>query len=132
MTGFTLGRGFFTASTANIEDALQRGVDCGQSKTANTCKRLLNARAALWTFVRIPGVAPTNNLAERSIRHNVIWRKISLGTQSARGSLYTQRVMTVVGSCKLQGRNVLEFMTQAMNAHFGKNPTPSLVPAGVG
>lgn len=117
---------------ANIEQALQRGVDCGQSKTANTCKRLLNARAALWTFVRTPGVAPTNNLAERSIRHYVIWRKISLGTQSARGSLYAQRVMTVVGSCKLQGRNVLEFMTQAMNSHFGKNPTPSLVPAGVG
>ena len=118
--------------SANIEQALQRGVDCGESKTANTCKRLLNARAGLWTFVRTPGVMPTNNLAERSIRHYVIWRKISLGTQSARGSLYTQRVMTIVGSCKLQGRNVLEFMTQAMNAHFGKNTTPSLVPAGVG
>ncbi len=120
------------AMTASMEQTLQRGVDTGQSKTANTCRRLLKARAALWTFVHTPGVEPTNNIAERTIRHYVIWRKISLGTQSVRGSLYAERVMTVVGSCKLQGRSVLAFMTQAMKAHFGLNPTPSLIPIGVG
>jgi hypothetical protein len=118
--------------TTNMEQTLQRGVDSGQSKTANTCKRLLKSRAALWTFVSTPGVEPTNNIAERTIRHYVIWRKISLGTQSVRGSLYAERVMTVVGSCKLQGRSVLAFMTQAMQAHFGINTTPSLIPLGVG
>ena len=79
-----------------------------------------------------PGVEPTNNIAERTIRHYVIGRKISLGTQSVRGSLYAERVMTVVGSCKLQGRSVLAFMAHAMQAHFGINTTPSLVPLGVG
>ncbi len=49
---------------------------------------------------------PTNNHAERHLRRFVIWRKISFGTQSARGSRYVERIMTVVGSCKLQGRNV--------------------------
>ena len=121
-----------SAITPSMEQTLQRGIDSGQSKTAKTCKRLLKSRCALWTFVHTPGVEPTNNIAERSIRHYVIWRKISLGTQSVRGSLYAERVMTVVGSCKLQGRSVLAFMTQAMQAHFGINTTPSLVPLGVG
>jgi hypothetical protein len=40
--------------------------------------------------------------------------------------------MTFMGSCKLQGRNVLEFTTRTMNANLSKNPTPALVPAGVG
>ena len=116
----------------NLENVLQQGVDCGESKTASTCKRLLKVRASLWVFVGVPGIEPTNNIAERTLRHYVLWRKLSLGTQSERGSLYAQRVMTVVGSCKLQGRNVLEFMTQALNAHFGKNTAPSLVPARAG
>jgi transposase len=37
--------------------------------------------------------------------------------------------MTVAGSCKLQGRNVLDFLAQAIHAHRGHGTTPSLVPA---
>lgn len=114
---------------ANTEAALRRGTACGNSKTANTCKRLLKDKAALWTFIHTPGVEPTNNLAERTIRSYVIWRKTSFGTQSKRGSLYMERMMTTVGSCKLQGRNILEFVTQAVHAYSGTRITPSLVPA---
>lgn len=117
---------------AGIESALQQGIDCGESKTANTCKRILKMKTALWTFVHQEGVEPTNNLAERTIRTFVIWRKTSFGTQSKRGSLYMQRMMTVVGSCKLQGRNVLEFVTDAVRAHVGNATTPSLLHARVG
>ena len=113
---------------AQVEAALHRGSRCGEAKTANTCDRLLRDKRALWTFVDTPGIEPTNNLAERTIRSYVIWRKISFGTQSKRGSLYMERVMTVVGSCKLQGRNILHFMTQAMCAHAGIGSVPSLVP----
>lgn len=77
-------------------------------------------------------VEPTNNLAERTIRTYVIWRKTSFGTQSKRGSLYMERMMTVVGSCKLQGRNVLEFVTDALYARLGHAVTPSLLPACAG
>jgi transposase len=41
---------------------------------------LLARERALWTFVRVDGVAPTNNAAERSLRHAVLWRKSSFGT----------------------------------------------------
>jgi transposase len=119
--------GCMVFTQAGLEAALRRGVVCGNSKTANTCKRLLKDKAALWTFVRTPGVEPTNNLAERTIRSYVIWRKTSFGTQSKRGSLYMERMMTTVGSCKLQGRNILEFVTQAVRAHAGNGFAPSLV-----
>ncbi len=114
---------------ARMEAALQQGINCGESKTANTCKRILKVKTALWTFVHTQDVEPTNNLAERTIRTYVIWRKTSFGTQSKRGSLYMERMMTVVGSCKLQGRNVLEFVTDALYARLGHAVTPSLLPA---
>jgi transposase len=112
---------------AQIEKALRRGSACGQARTARTCRHILKVRQALWTFVHTPGVEPTNNLAERTLRSYVIWRKICFGAQSRRGSLYMERMMTVVGSCKLQGRNILDFVTQAVLAHHGSGATPSLI-----
>ncbi len=129
----TLSREKFQRYMAHIqvrvETALQRGVLHGDAKTANTCKGILKFKTALWTFVYTPGVEPTNNLAERTIRSYVIWRKTSFGTQSKRGSVYMERIMTTVGSCKLQGRNVLEFLTHAVRAQIGNGNKPSLLPA---
>lgn len=112
-----------------IETLLREGTICRHAKTARTCRHILNLHTALWTFIDTPGVEPTNNHAERTLRGFVIWRKISCGTQSDRGSRYVERIMTVVGSCKLQGRNLLDFLTQAIQAHWGHGSAPSLVPA---
>ena len=132
----TLSRGMFVCHMAFvqncIENTLRRGSACSDAKTANTCRQILAIKNALWTFAQTPGVEPTNNLAERCLRGYVIWRKISFGTQSRRGSLYVERMMTVVGSCKLQGRNILEFVTQAVHAYWGAGIAPSLVPAAAG
>jgi hypothetical protein len=49
-------------------------------------KRLYRYEGELFTFIRVPEVVATNNLAERSIRPFVIARKISGGTRSAAGS----------------------------------------------
>lgn len=132
----TLGREQFQRRMARlqvqVEATLQRAVLQGDAQTANTCKRILKFKTALWTFVDTPGVEPTNNLAERTIRSYVIWRKTSFGTQSKRGSVYMERMMTAVGSCKLQGRNILEFLTLAIRAHGANAKTPSLIPASAG
>ena len=112
-----------------IETLLREGAQCRHAETARTCRNILQMRAALWTFLEMPGVEPTNNHAERTLRRFVIWRKTSFGTQSARGSRYIERIMTVTASCKLQGRNVLDFLTQAIAAHWGHGTPPSLVPA---
>lgn len=112
-----------------IEKLLQEGADCRHAETARTCRHILKLRHALWTFLGTAGVEPTNNHAERTLRSFVIWRKISFGTQSARGSRYVERIMTVAGSCRLQGRNLIDFLTQSIAAHCGKGVMPSLVPS---
>ena len=60
---------------------------------------------ALFTFIDVEGVEPTNNFAERSLRSYVIWRKISFGTQSENGNRFVERMSTVSLSCQLQNRN---------------------------
>jgi hypothetical protein len=74
------------------------------------------------------GIEPTNNLAERLIRTIAIWRKTSFGTQSKFGSLYMERIMTVVATCKLQGRNTLDYLTCAVKSYIEKSAFPSLLP----
>jgi transposase len=98
------------------------------AKTVRTCRRLLKIEPALWTFTFTLGVEPTNNAAERALRAAVIWRKTSFGSQAQSGSLFVARLMTVTTSLKAQGRNILDFLSQAcLAARTGKEP-PSLLP----
>jgi transposase len=99
-----------------------------RAKTARTCKELLHVEAAMWTFVRLPDVEPTNNAAERAIRPAVIWRKLSYGTESAEGSEFVARMLTVVMTLKVQGRGILAYMTHACTAARRGEQPPSLLP----
>ena len=47
-----------------VERLLEAGSQCGVAKTAGTCQEILQWRQALWTFVQVDGVEPTNNTAE--------------------------------------------------------------------
>ena len=89
---------------------------------------ILEVEAALWTFARVEGVEPTNNAAERALRHAVLWRKLSHGTSSEGGSRFVANILTVVESCRQQGRNVLEFLTDCTQAALHKVRPPSLLP----
>ena len=111
-----------------VEDLLAQGAVCGHAKTEKTCKRILKLKAALWTYVDVPGVEPTNNIAERTIRPYVLWRKASFGTQSVRGNLFVERMLTVSATCKQQNRNVLQYVTAAVQAHYRGETVPSLLP----
>ena len=96
------------------------------AKTVRTCRRLLKVEPALWTFVSVVGVEPTNHAAERALRPAVIWRKTSFGAQAQRGSQFVARLMTVTTSLKAKGKNILGFLTQTcLAARTGKEP-PSL------
>lgn len=116
-------------STQNrVEALLMEGLSCTNKKTNRTCREILKVKKAMWTFIEKEGVEPTNNIAEQVIRRIVIWRKTSFGTQSASGTLYLERIMTVVASCKLQKRNVLDFVTDAIKAYLRGAQAPSLIP----
>jgi transposase len=99
------------------------------AKTVGTCHQLLKVETAFWLFVTVEGIEPTNNAAERAIRPAVLWRKCSYGSQSAQGSLFVGRMLTVVTSLRRQRRSVLEYLTQACSANRQGLPAPSLLPA---
>ena len=107
---------------------LRRGVGCGCARTAGTCRELLSGEAHLWTFVRVEGIEPTNNHAERALRHGVIYRKLSGGTESSLGSRFVERILTVVATCHQRGIDVLDYLTRCYRAHLDGRPAPSLVP----
>lgn len=98
------------------------------AKTVRTCRKLLKVESALWTFVYRDGVEPTNNSAERALRPAVIWRNLSFGSQSQSGSEFVARMLTVNHSLKLQGRSVLDFLTQSCLAARLGTQHPSLIP----
>lgn len=110
-----------------IDSYLLRGYF--DARTAGFCKELYDHRDRLWTFVDVDGVEPTNNAAEQALRHAVIWRKLSFGTQSADGSRFVERMLTVIETCRRQKRNVFTWLTEAVSAHYQGQPGPSLLPA---
>jgi len=100
----------------------------GHGQTRHTCANLLKLEVALWTFVRIEDVEPTNNSAERGLRRAVLWRRRSFGTQSEDGSHFVERILTAVTSLRQQKRDVLDYLTQACAAAMRGDPAPSLLP----
>jgi len=114
---------------AELRQALETGLDPPHAVVAGAlCGNLLDSWPALWTFAHVAGVEPTNNAAERALRPAVLWRKGSFGTQSAEGSRFVERIMTVAASCKQQGRGFLDFLVTAITAARLGLPPPSLVP----
>ena len=107
--------------------ALGRGAACAGEKTAATCRMLLEGEEHLWTFLRVRGIEPTNNVAERALRHAVLWRKMSGGTASAWGSRFVERVLSVAATCRQQGVGVLEYLTGCFQAGAMGGPLPSLL-----
>ena len=128
----TLSRADFQRKMVPVEERilalLDEGQACPVKKVAGQCRQILKLRAALFTFVRVEDIEPTNNAAERALRHAVIWRKSSYGTDSARGSRFVERMLTVVTTLRLQRRNVLQWLTVACEARLARRPPPSLLP----
>ena len=111
-----------------VREELEAGTHCACPKTAATCRELRAVEPALWTFVRVAGIEPTNNAAERALRHAVQWRKTSYGTESATGSHFVENILTVLTTCRQQERNVLNYLTQCCQALYADTEPPSLLP----
>jgi hypothetical protein len=108
-----------------VELTLTEGAYCGHPAPEHTCQNLLELKEALWTFVATPGVDPTNNAAERALRGSVIRRKLSCGTPSTRGNRFIERLSPVVATCRQQGRAVLAYLREAIEAFlFGRSAPP--------
>jgi transposase len=113
---------------ARMGRLLRRGQDNHDRKAAALCRELTKWWRPLWTFARLEGVEPTNNVSERSLRPAVLWRKGSFGTDSKAGSLFAERLLTVVATCRQQGRRLLDFLVAANEATLRGSPPPTLLP----
>jgi len=129
----TLKRATFERRMPGVESEVVRLLEeagrCTSKKTAGMAREILKLKGALFTFVDVEGLEPTNNTAERALRPAVLWRKSSWGTHSPQGGLFVARMLTVVATLKQQQRNVLEFLTASCEASLRAQPGPSLLPS---
>lgn len=117
---------------AQIEALLERTVAAKIREVSGSCDDILEHRQALWAFVSLDGVEPTNNHAERELRAFVLWRKRSFGTQSERGNRFAERLMTVAHTARKQSKNVMAFLTACCQAGRDGTAAPSLFSAAAG
>ncbi|MGA8353463.1 MAG: IS66 family transposase [Solirubrobacteraceae bacterium] len=95
-------------------------------RTRGLARNLLKVWPALWTFADRRGVQPTNNHAERALRGAVIYRKLSLGSQSETGEQRIERLLSASTTCRLQRRSMFEYLSQLLTAHARGDPLPRL------
>ena len=106
-----------------FEALLARAGTAKIKKMSGSCRNMLAHKQALWTFVEHDGVEPTNNHAEQQLRAFVLWRRRSFGTQSERGNVFAERIMTIAHTARKQNQNVLAFLTACCDP---TTTTPSL------
>jgi transposase len=130
-----LSRAQLLEQTAPFRAAFEDFCKNGRDQTTDPKWRTLGTDLlALWPavfrFLEVDGVEPTNNHAERGLRPGVLWRKVSQGTRSNAGSRFVARILSVATTCRLQAQPLLEFLHRAILAHLRGEPGPSLLPAG--
>lgn len=111
-----------------LQMVLKRGVNLAADGVSTFCQNLLDLEPALWTFLRVEGVEPTNNHGERILRKGVLWRKRSFGSRGDGGILFAERMLTTVQTLRLQKRSAFHFLVDAVRAHRLGQHAPSLLP----
>src|SRR5882672_1060711 len=106
----------------------ERSVNVADVDASNLARALFEQHPHFFTFVHEEGVEPTNNVAERALRHAVQWRKISFGNRSEDGERAVARLLTVTRTCQLQQLNVLVYLTAAIRCHRRRQAAASLLP----
>jgi transposase len=100
----------------------------GHPWTEGTCRESLAGETPLWTFVRVDGIEPTNNDAERALWHGVIYRKTSGGADGESGGRFVERDVSVDATWRRQDINVLDSLTRCCQARRDGTSTPSPIP----
>jgi transposase len=117
---------------APLQHELRALLDQAARKSAHTrhhrrfARNLLKLWPALWTFVTVEDVEPTNNAAERALRGPVISRKLSHGTQSHNGERFIERALSASVTCRLQRRSLYAYLRELLTAHARGDPLPTL------
>jgi transposase len=94
-----------------------------KDKAGALVRHLMRELGSLWTFLREPGVAATNNHAERLLRFPVIWRKRSFGTRTRQGEEFVERLLSFRQTCRLRGKRTYPYLVEAFASYLsGSKP----------
>lgn len=113
---------------ARILRRLEEGGALPCKKVSGMCREMLKLKDALFTFIDVERVEPTNNTAERAIRFAVLLRKGCFGSDSERGSRFIERFLTARQTLRRQKRDLYGFLKQACAALLQGTAPPSLLP----
>lgn len=114
---------------SKLQLTINQWIDLAGATAGKLLRTLHDKAEQWWYFLDHPEVPPDNNLAERALRLAVTKRKVSGGSRSMERFKHTANLLTVVQSCRRQGRSVIDFFEQALKAHSGSTlSSPSLIP----
>jgi len=114
-----------------IRDYCQIFLNSKDPLVSTRAKKTLANFDHLFTFLKYEGVDPTNNSAEQKLRPAVQWRKICFGSQSNIGMRFTERLSTVVGTCRINGVNPFKFLVDMVGASFSVKHSIPTLPIGL-
>lgn len=101
------------------------GKQADHAKLQALAKEILNDWDAIVAFVHHPELPPTNNEAERALRHAVIARNIGFGTRTSEGSLAYSSLLSVIETCRLRDINPWIYIAEVLAlARQGLSPPP--------
>jgi len=112
-----------------LEYGLDDGFANGSDDLSSLCDNIINNFHKLWTFTKVEGMEPTNNLAERDLRKLVIWRRKSYGTRGDRGERFVARITTVAETLKRHGMSVLRYIEKVIRCVYRGEAPPQINPA---
>lgn len=114
---------------AKLHSSLNQWIEKAGATAGQLLRSLRDKANQWWYFLDYPEVPPDNNLAERSLRLAVTKRKVSGGSRSMERFQHTANLLTVVQTCRRQGRSVIDFFAQALLANSNNSLSrPSLLP----
>jgi len=112
-----------------VRESIQQWMGRAGYEAGKLLRSLRDKAEQWWYFLEHPEVPPDNNQAERSLRLAVTKRKVSGGSRSMARFAQTADLLSVVQTCRRQGRSVMEFFRQALMAQSGSGKSqPSLLP----
>jgi transposase len=97
----------------------------GEAQTL--AKRVRQHAGAYFLFLVRDDVEPTNNIAERALRHGVMHRKLTQGTRGDTGQRWLERMLSVRATCRQQERSFFGYLVEAINAHAAARQSPALL-----
>jgi len=110
---------------ARLKRACILGEKEEHSKLRSLAREILNDWDAVVAFVKNPNLPPTNNDAERALRHAVISRRISFGTRTPEGSRAYAALLSIIETCRLRNQDPWSYIAQTIAlARKGIAPLP--------